>query len=128
MTNRLVLPLVFLPLLAVAACGREVAVADELGEGDGTPQTEALEAPLVPPDGVALDVDDEELIGRIRVSDGEARFIARRAVPDGRLLRATLSDEDGRLVYTYDLEVDGGPGVTRVVVDALTARVVEGTH
>lgn len=124
MTYRLALPLFSVPLFAFAACGGEVAVTDEVEEVGGAPDVEAPQLPVAPPDGVALLFDDEALLERIRVSDGEARFIARGEVPDGRLLSATLAEEDGRLIYVYDLEVEGAPGVTRVVVDALNARVV----
>lgn len=124
MTYRLLLPLFSVALFAFAACGGDVAVADEAEEVGGAPDVEAPQLPAAPPDGVALLFDDEALLERIRVSDGEARFIARGEVPDGRLLSATLAEEDRRLIYVYDLEVEGAPGVTRVVVDALNARVV----
>lgn len=124
MTYRRLLSLFSVPLFAFAACGGEVAVADEVEEVGGALEVEAPQLPAAPPDGVALLVDDEALLERIRVSDGEARFIAHGEVPDGRLLSATLAEEDGRLIYVYDLEVAGVPGVTGVVVDALNARVV----
>lgn len=127
MTHRLVLPLLFLAVPLLAACGGEVPAVEE-ADGVGEAHAPALEESVVaPPDGVALVFADEGLLERIRISDGEARFIARREVPDGRLVSATLSEEDGRPLYTYEMEVAGDPRVVRVVVDGVSARVTVAT-
>lgn len=128
MTRHDIAPLLIASLLSLVACGGEVAPDAAVGERPPDAEAHEAEAPVMPapPDGVALRVEDEAFVERIRVSDGEARFIARREVPEGRLISAALSEQDGRLVYSYELEVEGRPGLVRVMVDAVNARVVAG--
>jgi uncharacterized membrane protein YkoI len=69
--------------------------------------------------------EGEGLLARVKVADSEARVIALTRVSGGRIVRAALEEEDGRLVYSYILVVEAKPGVvTEVNVDALTGEVV----
>lgn len=104
-------------LLALSGCGS----AGDADEGAVAAQEDA--APPEPAEAV-LAVDGEGLLEQVRVSDGEARVVALRNVAEGHIATAALKEEDGRLVYVYDVEIEGRPGTTRVRVDALTADVL----
>lgn len=104
-------------LLALSGCGS----AGDADEGAVAAQEDA--APPEPAEAV-LAVDGEGLLEQVRVSDGEARVVALRNVAEGHITTAALKEEDGRLVYVYDVEIAGRPGTTRVRVDALTADVL----
>jgi uncharacterized membrane protein YkoI len=48
-------------------------------------------------------------------------------VPGGRITEAEL-EEDGRLLYSFDIRVEGRSGVEEVQVDARTGEVVSIEH
>ncbi|MFY0579953.1 PepSY domain-containing protein [Cystobacter fuscus] len=46
----------------------------------------------------------------------------------GRVRSAELEEEEGRLVYSFDIAVKGKPGIEEVQVDALTGEVASVEH
>lgn len=62
------------------------------------------------------------------VPESSARSAAVALVPGARVKSHELEHEDGRWVYSYDLEVQGRPGVEEVQVDARTGAVVKQEH
>jgi len=110
-------------LMALPACGERGEEAEEAGEVE---DSAAVAEPMAAPGQDAVLVEEGAgLLARVKVSDGEARVVALMKVSGGRIVRATLEEEDGRLVYAYDIVVEAKPGmITEVVVDALTAEVV----
>jgi len=63
-----------------------------------------------------------------RLTPDSALTIARTRVPGGTARQAELEQENGRLVYSFDLTVAGKDGIDEVVVDAKTGEVVEVSH
>lgn len=61
-------------------------------------------------------------------SADSALALARVRFPAARLLGGELEVEDGRLVYSLDLEVEGEEGITEVWVDARTGEIVSVEH
>ena len=57
-------------------------------------------------------------------SPDSALALARARFPEAELRGGELEMEDGRLVYSLDLEVEGEAGITEVWVDALTGEIV----
>jgi hypothetical protein len=62
------------------------------------------------------------LVSRPREAD--ARGIALERVPGGRIVEAELEEERGRLVYSYDIKLDGAQGIVDVEIDATTGAVL----
>ena len=126
---------VFLAAMAAAlvtapACAERDEPADEASEvEDSAAVADASEPMAAPGEDAALVEEGEGLLARVKISDGEARVAALLKVSGGRIVRATLEEEDGRLAYAYDLVVEDQPGmVTEVIVDALTGAVVSVTQ
>jgi uncharacterized membrane protein YkoI len=71
---------------------------------------------------IALEEDSPGLLGRTRVTDANARVIALRRVPGGRVVEAELEEERGRLVYSYEIRL--ADGRSSVEIDARTGAVL----
>ncbi|MEZ4417065.1 MAG: PepSY domain-containing protein [Gemmatimonadota bacterium] len=68
------------------------------------------------------------LAAQARIDDATARRTALARVPGGEIESAELEREEGRLVYSFDIEVDGEEGVQEVWVDATTGAIVRVEH
>ena len=65
---------------------------------------------------------------RPRVSADSARVIASARVPGGRVKSQELENEKGHLIYSFDFETPGKPGIDEVNVDALSGAVLAVQH
>ena len=70
------------------------------------------------------------LAARAKVSCAEARKAALAALgkPDLRIRSAELEVENGKLVYSFDIERTGHPGVDEVQIDARSGQVISVAH
>jgi uncharacterized membrane protein YkoI len=66
--------------------------------------------------------DRSALQERAQVSADAARATALAAVPGGRIVESELEDEDGRLIYSFDIEA--ADGTHDVEIDAITGQVL----
>jgi Peptidase propeptide and YPEB domain len=57
-----------------------------------------------------------------------ARLVAQRRVPLGRIVKAEIEEEKGRLVYSFDFKTKAVGGIDEVTVDACTGEVVSVHH
>jgi hypothetical protein len=89
-------------LLTTAACS------------GGGPGTEAAEA--------------GDLAAQAGITEDAARATALGRVPGGEIRSAELEEEDGRLIYSFDIAVEGASGVQEVQVDATDGSVVGVEH
>lgn len=71
---------------------------------------------------IALEEDSPGLLEQARISDANARVIALQRIPGGTVVEAELEEDDGRLVYSYEIRDAGGRG--KVEIDARTAAVL----
>ena len=110
--------------LLSAGCSND---SDGSADRDATPRlaTVALGGTIAP---VALREEKPGLRARARVSEAKARALALARVPAGRVVDAELEEEDGRLIYSYDVELDGQPGTMDVEIDAMTGEVLSVEH
>ena len=67
--------------------------------------------------------DRNALQERARVPAEDARATALAAVPGGRIVESELEEEDGRLIYSFDIEA--ADGTHDVEIDALTGEVLQ---
>ncbi|HEX8850824.1 MAG TPA: PepSY domain-containing protein [Gemmatimonadaceae bacterium] len=68
------------------------------------------------------------LAAQATIGADSAQAIALAQVPNGRVREAELENEQGTLVYSYDIKVRGKSGVEEVLVDAKTGAVVSTKH
>ena len=78
--------------------------------------------------GVRIVEEKKGLWGRATLSPDSAIKIATAQVPGGRVTKGELEEEDGRLIYSFDLTVTGKSGEDEVRVDANTGAVVKHEH
>jgi hypothetical protein len=64
------------------------------------------------------------LLALARIREADARATALERVPGGRIVEAELEEEGGRLVYSYDIKLDGVRGIVDVEIDATTGVVL----
>lgn len=73
-----------------------------------------------------LKVESPGLESQATVSHAQARQTALEQVPGGEIESAELEEEDGRLVYSFDID-DEGEQIVEVLVDARSGEVVSRT-
>jgi uncharacterized membrane protein YkoI len=78
--------------------------------------------------GVSIKEDKPGLWQKATISPDVAMRTALTRVPGGRITEAELEEEDGRLIYSFDVRVDGRAGYDEVHVDARTGEVVKVEH
>jgi len=64
------------------------------------------------------------LAGRAKVSRAEAEKAALEKAPDGKIVEGELEEEDGKLIWSFDISRPGTRNVTEVHVDAITGKVL----
>lgn len=68
------------------------------------------------------------LVKQATVSEADAAKTALARVPRGRIQAVELENEDGALLYSYELKVPGRSGIEEVNVDAKTGAVHSTEH
>ena len=76
----------------------------------------------------ALAADDPKLVAEAKIKETEARATALAQIKNGTVRSEELEREHGHLIYSYDIQVPGKPGIDEVNVDALTGKIVAKTH
>ncbi len=68
------------------------------------------------------------LMARARITPDSARKLALARVPNGKIAEEELEEENGKLVFSFDITVAGKTGVDEVQINALTGALVSRTH
>jgi uncharacterized membrane protein YkoI len=68
------------------------------------------------------------MAARAKIPLETARATALREVPNGRITKQEIEEENGRLVYDFDIVAPNRSGKTEVMIDAMTGAVVETKH
>ena len=63
-----------------------------------------------------------------KLTEAQARKIAAREVPTGRVQSAELEQEHGHLIYSFDIKVAGKSGIEEINVDAMNGKVLAHEH
>ena len=69
-----------------------------------------------------------KLTARAKVTEPAAAAAALAKVPGGRIEGVELEEEDGKLIYSYDIKVAGRKGVEEIHVDAISGAVIKAEH
>jgi hypothetical protein len=70
---------------------------------------------------------DPALAAQAKITLDSARTIALQKVPHGSVASEELERENGHLIYSFDVKVQGKSGIQEVNVNALTGKVL-GVH
>lgn len=68
------------------------------------------------------------LLRRAKISEDSALKIAIARVPGARAQAVELENEHGRLIWSWDLKIEGKAGIEEVNVDALDGHIVVVEH
>lgn len=63
------------------------------------------------------------LFKKAKITAEVATASAKAAVPKGTIESAEIEEEDGKLIYTFDMKTAGKKGIDEVHVDAMTGKV-----
>jgi len=107
----------------------EVGEENEQDENEEQEENEAMEAAEVGSrwDGTVKE-DEAGLLAKATVSTETAIQAALAAVPGGEITAAEIENEDGKFIYSFDIRVEGKPGIDEVWVDAMTGIVISVEH
>lgn len=116
-------------MLTLALLLTTTAACTEGPEREEGPENEAAEmaetAPATRNGMIELPAD---LLARATVNVKDALATALASVPGGRISAGELEEEDGALIYSFDIAVEGQEGIEEVQVDALTGKVTSQEH
>jgi uncharacterized membrane protein YkoI len=78
--------------------------------------------------GTSIKEESPGLTAQAKVYPATARRTALAKVPRGRIVQEEIEQEDGKLVYSFDMKKGTESGVEEVRVDALNGSVVSVEH
>jgi hypothetical protein len=70
----------------------------------------------------------EALAKKAKVSEEAAAKVALARVPNGRIQTVELEEENGKLIYSYDIKIAARSGIEEVGVSATTGKIVAYEH
>jgi uncharacterized membrane protein YkoI len=68
------------------------------------------------------------LASQAKIGKAAARATALAKVPGGKIRSSELERENGKLIYSFDIEVPSKPGIEEVQISAITGKVVTMKH
>ena len=68
------------------------------------------------------------LLKKAKITAEAATATALTRVPGGKVEKAEIENEKGKLIYSFDIKVAGKSGVEEVGVDAMTGAVISVEH
>lgn len=86
-----------------------------------------LAAPLLA-QSVKVSEEKPGLLKKAKITAEVATATALAKAPGGKVEKAEIENEDGKLIYSFDIKVAGKAGITEVGVDAMTGAVVSVEH
>ena len=78
----------------------------------------------------AVSVKEEKpgLLKKAKITAEAATAAAVAKVPGGKVEKAEIENEKGKLIYSFDIKTDGKTGIDEVAVDAMTGKVLSVEH
>ena len=84
----------------------------------------AVTAALAFTTATAKEKDDAKLLAKAKITKAEAEKTALTKAPDGTVKDAELEEENGKLVWSFDIARPGTKNITEVQVDAISGKIV----
>ena len=78
--------------------------------------------------GVTMKEEKPGLLKRAKVTAADATATAQARVPKGKIVSAEIEEENGKLLFSFDIRTDGKKGIDEVNVDAVTGKVLNVHH
>ena len=69
-----------------------------------------------------------DLVKQATVSEADAAKTVAARLPRGRIQAVELENENGRLIYSYEVKIPGRSGIEEINVNARTGAVVSTEH
>jgi uncharacterized membrane protein YkoI len=69
-----------------------------------------------------------ELQKEAKMKMADARVLARKTVPGGKIASGEIEREGGKLIYSFDMKVAGKSGIDEVNIDAMTGKLISNLH
>jgi hypothetical protein len=70
----------------------------------------------------------DALAKRAKITEATAGAIAQKRLPTATIQAVELEQENGKLIYSYEMKVAGKSGVEEVNVDAMSGKVLAVQH
>lgn len=67
----------------------------------------------------------DKLEAKAKVSKPDAEKIALAKVPGGKVKSSELEEENGKLIWSFDIATKGSKDITEIAVDAITGEIVD---
>jgi hypothetical protein len=67
----------------------------------------------------------DNLKARAKISEAQARSLALSKVVNGVIKSSELEEENGKLIYSFDITTPGTTNITEVAVDAISSAIVD---
>ena len=58
----------------------------------------------------------------------DARAMAQKTVPSGKIASGEIEREGGKLIYSFDMKVPGKSGIDEVNIDAMSGTLISNQH
>ena len=78
--------------------------------------------------GVPMKEEKPGLLKKAKVTADAATAAAQAKVPKGKIASAEIEEENGKLLFSFDIRTAGKSGIDEVNVDALTGKVLGVQH
>ena len=69
-----------------------------------------------------------ELQKEAKMTMADARAMAQKTVPTGKIASGEIEREGGKLIYSFDMKVPGKSGIDEVNIDAMTGTLISNQH
>ena len=78
--------------------------------------------------GTTVTEEKPGLLKLAKITTEAATTAALARVPNGKVEKAEIEEEMGKLIYSFDIKVAGKSGIEEVAVDAMTGKVLAVEH
>jgi DNA-directed RNA polymerase alpha subunit len=84
----------------------------------------AVSAPLLAAQSVKVTESKPGLLKKAKITADSAIAVARATLPKATISSAEIEQENGKLIFSFDMKTAGKSGIDEVNVDALTGKLV----
>jgi hypothetical protein len=78
--------------------------------------------------GLEMKEEKPGLLKRAKTTVAAATTTAQARVPNGKIVSAEIEEEDGKLLFSFDVKTEGQTGIDEVNVDAMSGKVLSVQH